>query len=382
MKQHWYFPLLMLAVAAPSITSANADEGNKTMTKETDGIVHVGMTLPEDRGAPLAEQAASVFSRVLAEAAKHGLGAKNIGRTRIFVSDISAYQAVAAAHKQAFGALGPATAMLQLAHMPADGVHIAAEAVALEGEATTVKSGSALEDTFGFSSAVRAGDHLFVTGTVGTGKDIAADDFYSQTKRALEKTRAIAEQAGARLEDVVQTRIFIREFAGFEDVARAHREVFGDILPATTLIEVNRLFTPDMAVEVEADIYLGEKQRIGSDSKWEPWFGFSRSYLAGPRLRISGSTGHGETVTEQTETTLDNLARAAGKAGHVLSDAVSIRVFARDSAKHADDIRRAIAKRVDLDRVAWSLIDVEHLAGDAMLVEIEADTVRATPDRE
>src|SRR5690606_13823749 len=152
---------------------------------------------------------------------------------------------------------------------------------------------------------------------------VDANDFYTQTKIALLKTARLAEAAGGNIKDVVQTRIFIRDFAGFEDVARAHREVFGDILPATTLIAAKSLVSPEMAVEVEADLFLGEKRRIGSDSKWEPWFGFSLTFLTGRHLRISGSTGGGETVSEQAEAIAGNLERAMQRAGHEAADTIS-----------------------------------------------------------
>lgn len=383
-------PEIKLEIEVDAVLGNNSSKGNNRMQDITsdagDGLVHIGLTLPEDATAPLATQAASVFTRILSDAAAQGVPSEYIVRTRLFVSDIADFKPVAGAHAEAFGALAPATAMVQLAAMPADGVRIAAEAVGFKGNRpATTRSGSPLEKLFGYSNAVRAGEHLFITGTVGTnanGKIPDPDDYYAQTMRALEKTRAIAAQAGARLEDVVHTRLFIRDFAGFEEVARAHREVFGDIRPATTLIEVDRLFTPEMAVEVEADLYLGEKRVIGSDSKWEPWFGFSRSSLAGRRLRISGSTGSGANVIEQTRAVLDNLERAAQKAGHSLADAVAIRVFAVDAARHAEDIRRVIAERVDPDCIAWSLIHVDRLAGDDMLVEIEAETVRTAPSGE
>jgi enamine deaminase RidA (YjgF/YER057c/UK114 family) len=115
-------------------------------------------------------------------------------------------------------------------------------------------SGSKWEPIVGYSRAVRAGNVIAVTGTVG----IKADGTYApsvaeQTRRALEIIRAALDALGARLEHVIRTRMFVTDISRWEEVAAVHGKVFGEIRPATTLVEVARLIDPDAQIEIEAD---------------------------------------------------------------------------------------------------------------------------------
>ena len=116
------------------------------------------------------------------------------------------------------------------------------------------------EAAFGYSRAVRVGPHVWVSGTVGIGPDghPVASDAYHQAKRAF----AIVEEAlaalGATRADVVRTRLYVVDAArDAEAVGRAHGEAFGEVRPATTLVEVRALIRPDFVVEVEAEAYVG-----------------------------------------------------------------------------------------------------------------------------
>ena len=117
-----------------------------------------------------------------------------------------------------------------------------------------VSSGSKWEPLVGYSRAVRVGGTVHVSGTVGVMADGSVpSDAYGQTKRALEIIRGALEQAGASMEDVVRTRIFVTDIRQFEEIARSHGEVFGTIRPATTMVEVRRLVDPAYLVEIEAE---------------------------------------------------------------------------------------------------------------------------------
>jgi enamine deaminase RidA (YjgF/YER057c/UK114 family) len=123
-------------------------------------------------------------------------------------------------------------------------------------ERRLISSGSPYEPVMGFSRAVRVGPHVSVAGTAPIGLD--SDDPYEQTKRCLEIILAALEEAGARAEDVVRTRVFATSADDFEDVARAHGEVFGAIRPANAYIVVRGFLDPRWRVEIEADAIVSE----------------------------------------------------------------------------------------------------------------------------
>ena len=121
-----------------------------------------------------------------------------------------------------------------------------------------ISSGSPWESTFGYSRAVRVGDQVFVGGTVGRNPDgSAATGPYAQTRRALEIIGTALIEAGGSLGDVVRTRIFVTDFADFGEIARAHREIFGEIRPATSMVQTAALIEPAYVLEIEADAVIG-----------------------------------------------------------------------------------------------------------------------------
>ena len=116
-----------------------------------------------------------------------------------------------------------------------------------------------MEPKIGFSRAVRVGPCLAVAGTAPIGPDGRAacpGDVHGQTRACLEIARRAIEEAGFHLEDVVRTRVMFLDMDRWQEAARAHGEVFADIRPATSMVEVSRLIDPDMLVEIEADAYV------------------------------------------------------------------------------------------------------------------------------
>ena len=119
-------------------------------------------------------------------------------------------------------------------------------------------SGAPWEDRFGYSRAIRAGNVVAVSGTVGRNPDGSVPaGAYAQARRALEIIIAALAGVGATPADVVRTRTFVTDIAFFEDVARAHGEVFGAVRPATSLVAVTALVSPEFLLEIEADAVCG-----------------------------------------------------------------------------------------------------------------------------
>ena len=130
------------------------------------------------------------------------------------------------------------------------------------------------EPVFGYSRAVRVGNLIAVSGTTATdesGTIIGINQMYVQARQAIQNLSRALEKAGAGLKDVIRTRVFVTDISRFDDVARAHREAFGDAPPAASAVEVRRLVHPDMLVEIEADAIVrnSAKPTSISDSKTE-----------------------------------------------------------------------------------------------------------------
>ncbi|OKH74022.1 RidA family protein [Mycolicibacterium sp.] len=114
-----------------------------------------------------------------------------------------------------------------------------------------IASESEFEDVVGYSRAVRVGDHIAVAGTTGSG-----DDLTTQTRDALARIERALQDAGATLADVVRTRMFVTDISRWREVGAVHAEVFGDIRPVTSMVEVSALIGPELLVEIEADAYV------------------------------------------------------------------------------------------------------------------------------
>jgi enamine deaminase RidA (YjgF/YER057c/UK114 family) len=117
-------------------------------------------------------------------------------------------------------------------------------------------SGGKWESIVGYSRVVRVGNRVYVSGTTSADNDgnvVGPNDAYAQTVRAILNVENALKQAGAHLENVVRTRMFVTDISRWEEYARAHGEFFRDVRPCATMVEIRRLIHPDMLIEIEAD---------------------------------------------------------------------------------------------------------------------------------
>lgn len=238
-----------------------------------------------------------------------------------------------------------------------------------------VSSGGPFEEVFGYSRAVSCGDHVHVSGTCASA-DYEKQTPYLQAKAILKTIKTALTEADSSFEEVVRTTVFLRDINDAEEVARAHCEVFGDIRPASTLVQVVSMMRPWQKVEIEAYAQRSPgTKKISSGGAFESVYGYSRAVATTDHVHVSGTcapAGYEKSGPYiQAKAIFEIIENALTEGGASFSDVVRTVVYLRD-INDATEVARAHCEVFGDIRPASTLVQVVSMMRPWQKVEIEA----------
>lgn len=238
-----------------------------------------------------------------------------------------------------------------------------------------ISSGGAFEDVYGYCRAVSLGDHVHVSGTCAP-PSCEKQGAYLQARAIFEIIGAALEGAGSRFEDVVRTTVFLRDINDAEEVARAHVEVFGDIRPASTLVQVVSMMRPWQKVEIEAYAQrVPAAKKISSGGAFEDVYGYSRAVATSDHVHVSGTCAPASYEKSgayiQARAIFEIIEKALNQGGATFENVVRTVVYLRD-INDAGEVARAHGEIFGNIRPASTLIQVVSMMRPWQKVEIEA----------
>lgn len=258
-----------------------------------------------------------------------------------------------------------------------------------------VGSGRPLEHLAHYSRALRVGDMVLQSGTTSIDTDgnvIGEGDMATQVDHILSIAKDTMGQAGGKLEDVVRARYYITDASLADEAGRALGKYFGDIRPAATMVQVNRLARPAQLIEIELEAVDGAKgnaRRISTDNPYEEIYGYSRAVRAGDRIFVSGCTAvaagggvhHPRNAGQQARVALDVIADALGQLGGTVADLVYTKTFLTDMTAQAV-VASARQDAWDDTHPTNTVLGIPGLVHPNMLVEIEGEAIVGAPRHE
>ncbi len=303
----------------------------------------------------------------------------DVVQTIVYLRDINDASEVAKAHQEFFGDVKPASTLIQVISMMRPWQKVEISAIAVKNKKrSNISSGGAFEDIFGYSRAVEIGNKIHVSGSCATA-DHEKSNTYEQSLNIFKTIQTALNKADATMTDVVRTIVYLRDMNDAEEVAKAHREIFGFVKPASTLIQVVSMMRPWQKVEISAYAIRDLKRnKISSGGAFEDIFGYSRAIKLNNETHISGSCAPAEyeksSAYEQTKAILKTISIALEKAETPLDDVVRTVVYVRDM-NDAEEVAKAHSEVFGEIKPASTLVQVISMMRPWQKVEIEAYTI-------